>query len=161
MKHFKFKKPLFCLMAIFACALCVASFEPVADFIPPDLAGNHFMLSTIATAMVIPSYDLAGLKCVTQGILKELQAKHGKLYVIDVEDEGDNYQFLVRRPTRQHLEIVASYKDDITKINDFIIKNLVVAGNELNKLDDAAIFAGFNLEVSKLLNKAQGFLSKA
>lgn len=131
---------------------------------PPDWPDVMEMGTPVlaAGALAIPAYQLENLKCVTQPIFKDLQAKFGKLYVIDVSiDADENYQFLLRRPTRQHLEIIESYKGDVTKINDFIIKNLVVAGNETNALDDGVIFAQLNTQAAQIIQQGQAFLGKA
>ena len=167
MRKSVFSKVIFCLvLAVGICSLGSVCAEPVRimNFSPPDWesvikAGSPVMAMA---GLAIPACDLKDLKCVTQEAFSGLQVKFGKLYVIDVKiGEDESYQFLLRRPTRQHLEIIQSYKGDVTKVNDFTIKNLVVAGNEQNALDDGIVFTQFNAEAGKILRQAEAFLSKA
>ena len=164
MKRSVFSKVFFCLLAIMFCAIGSVCAETVMTYSPPDLstimeAGTPILA---VGALAIPAYQMENLKCVTQTVFKDLQVKLGKLYVIDVSiDTDESYQFLLRRPTRQHLEIIESYKGDVTKTNDFIIKNLVVAGNETNALDDGVVFAQLNAQAAKIIQQGQAFLGKA
>ncbi|MDR0872987.1 MAG: hypothetical protein LBN27_05905 [Prevotellaceae bacterium] len=165
MKRSNFKKLLFCLMAIFVCSIGTVCATPAVgipaapDISFSDIAGGVTMAMA---AVAIPAYKLENLKCVTQDVFKDLQAKFGKLYVLDITlDADESYQFLVRRPTRQHLELIEANKKDVTKANDVIIKNLVVAGNENNVLDDGIVFAQFNAQIAKIVGQGQSFLSKA
>jgi hypothetical protein len=164
MKQGIFSKIVFCLiMAIGICSFGSACVETIM-FDPPDWTGATATGVPVLAmgALTIPSYDMSKLCATTQTVFKDLQAKYGKLYVIDVSiDTDENYQFLLRRPTRQHLEIIESYKGDITKVNDFVIKNLVVAGNETGALDDGVVFAQLNVEASKIIQQGQSFLGKA
>ena len=160
----KFKTILICLLALSVCALG-ASIEPAmaAAGCPLDwqtaAAAAPVCLAMAATA--IPAMEVENVRCVTAGVFRDLQQKYSRLYVIDVKiDETECYQFVVRRPTRQHLEVIASYGLDNTKINDFTIKNLVVAGNEDKALDDGIVFSAFNTEVGKIIGEAQSFLYK-
>jgi len=164
MKRSLFSKIFFCLLAISICAIGSACAETA---ILPDSPGWYQAIEIgtpvlAMSAVAIPAYKLENLKCVTQEAFQGLQAKFGKLYVIDVSvDADESYQFLLRRPTRQHLEIIESYNGDATKINDFIIKNLVVAGNEANQLDDGIVYTNFNVEAAKIVQQGQAFLGKA
>jgi hypothetical protein len=165
MKRSFFQKVMFCLiMAIGVFSFGSVCAETVMAYTPPDFltiieAGSPVLAMG---ALTIPSYDMSKLCAVTQTVFKDLQSRFGKLYVIDVSvDTDESYQFLLRRPTRQHLEIIESYKGDVTKTNDFIIKNLVVAGNETGALDDGVVFAQFNAETAKIIQQGQAFLSKA
>jgi len=182
MKNSVFKKFLFCLsLAIMVCSLGAASANNVMACQPPDIpailnTGISAIMSADWTqiveysapagmafaAVVIPAYNLKNLKCVTADVFNELQAKHKKLYVIDVViDKTESYQFLMRRPTRHHLEILAGYGGDFTKISDFVIKNLVVAGNNNNELDDGVVYSAFNIQAQKAIGEGESFLSKA
>jgi len=165
MKRSVFSKVIFCLvLAISICSFGSMCAETVTGYSPPDFATMIEAGSPVLAmaALAIPAYNLENLKCVTQEAYQGLQAKFGKLYVIDVAiDEDETYQFLMRRPTREHLEIIGNYKGDITKINDFTIKNLVVAGNENNALDDGVVYGQFNTQASKIIKQGEAFLSKA
>ena len=165
MKRSIFFKIMFCLtMAICICSFGSVSAETVTAFDPPgwsEIIENG--APVLATAgFAIPAYQMENLKCVPQTVFKDLQAKLGRLYVIDVSiDADESYQFLLRRPTRQHLEIIESYKGDITKTNDFIINNLVVAGNETNALDDGVIYSQLMEQAAKVIRQGEAFLGKA
>jgi hypothetical protein len=165
MKRSVFLKMFFCLAAMVSiCSLGSVSAATVMSYASPDFATVMEAGSPVLamTALAVPVYDLGNLKCVTKEAFAGLQAKFGKLYVIDVHiDADESYQFLLRRPARQHLEIIESYRGDVTKTNDFIIKNLVVAGNEGNALDDGVVFAQFNAETAKIVQQGRGFLGKA
>lgn len=164
MKSKFFSKVFFSLLAITVCAIGSMCAENVTVFDPPGWSEVIEMSTPVLAmgALAIPAYQLENLKCVTQTVFKDMQAKLGKLYVIDVSiDTDESYQFLLRRPTRQHLEIIESYKSDVTKINNFIIKNLVVAGNETNVLDDGVVFAQFNAQAAKIIRQGEAFLGKA
>jgi len=166
MKSRFFKRLFFCLLAISVCALASASIElqNATAFEPPGWSEMIDVYAPVLAmgALVIPAYDMKKLTCVTQEAYQGLQAKFGKLYVIDVEiGEDETYQFLLRRPKRQHLEIIESYKGDVTKTNDFMIKNLVVAGNENNQLDDGVVYAQLMGEAAKIIQQGQSFLGKA
>jgi len=167
MKRSFFSKVFLCLLAVSVCVIGSVFAENVAVFVPPDLS-KVIEIGTPVLAMgtlVIPAYQLDNLKCVTQEVYQGLHAKYGKLYVIDVNiDEDESYQFLLRRPTRQHLEIIGNYekKGDYTKVNEFTVKNLVVAGNENDILEnDGVVFGQFNIAASKIVKQGQSFLGKA
>jgi hypothetical protein len=155
-----------CTLAAFACpgagtAVCSAGIC-LPDISFCDVSFCDAGAVSLATVVALPVCDPAKLCAVTQTVYKDMQAKYGKLYVIDVDvDTGESYQFLLRRPTRQHLELIEHNKNDVSKVNDIIIKNLVVAGNELNALDDGIVFALFNQQAAKIIQQGQAFLSKA
>jgi hypothetical protein len=164
MRQSIFSKIVFCLIT----AIGIFSFGSVcAETVMIDPPGWQDIIEMgspvlAMSALAIPSYDMSKLCATTQTAFKDLQSRFGKLYVIDVSvDTDENYQFLLRRPTRQHLEIIESYKGDVTKTNDFIIKNLVVAGNETNALDDGVVFAQLNAQAAKIIQQGQAFLGKA
>jgi hypothetical protein len=159
------KRMMFCLVAMLACAAGVyaAGVNPsevinqVSDFSPPE-----WSTATIAMAAVgIPVFDFENLTVITRQEFDNLQAKFGKLYVVDVEiDEGESYQFILKRPTRQFLELIDNSKNDTSKVNELIIKNLVVAGDK-SQLDDGLVFSQFNLQAAKIINQGKGFFAKA
>ena len=166
MKPSFLKRLFFCLLAISVCAIGSASVElqNLTAFEPPGWSEMIDVYAPVLAmgALVIPAYDMEKLTCVTKEAFVGLQAKYGKVYVIDVEiDKDENYQFLLRRPTRQHLEIIENYQGDTTKANDFTIRNLVVAGNEANALDDGLVFVKFNEQASKIVEQGRAFLTKA
>jgi hypothetical protein len=167
MKGKNFRKTILLIAVLLVCAMSILSAEPsIYGYSPPDLSQNlEFSTPSIAFAaavVAIPAFDFKNLKSVTEAEFSALQAKFGKLYIVDISiDKNETYQFIVRRPTRQHLEIIAGYGSDTTKINDFTIKNLVVAGNEKNALDDGLVYSAFNSEIAKIIGESSSFLSKA
>lgn len=148
------------LKVMFAALMAISAYIVFgADGLVPPADGGAAVLIAGSLA-AIPKFDRASLKVVTPEEFARLEAQYGKIYVIDVPvDEDEHYQFVVRRPTRVLLEAIGSNKD-MTKSDDMIIKNMVVAG-DTKALDDGVVFAGFNREVSKIINSAKGFLSKA
>jgi hypothetical protein len=155
MKNSVFKKFLF--GAIFVLGVCVMCVSAVDSDI--SAAGKYCIPAMAAVA--IPVCNLENLKAVTQAEFSALQAKYGKLYVIDVLiDDDETYQFILRRPTRQHMEMMESYKNDTGKINDLVIKNLVIAG-DMEALDDGIVYARLMAETGKIVTQASAFLYRA
>lgn len=149
------------LLLFVGAMVCVANATGLTDLSFADTGGQHTIVSTAMAGIAIPAFDIGRLKAVSREAFAELQAKYKHLYVIDVVvDKGEAYQFILRRPTR---DIIMALGDtnDATKRSDMIIKNLVVAGNEDNVLDDGVVFSAFMSRSAEILNDAQHFLSKA
>jgi hypothetical protein len=107
------------------------------------------------------AFNFENLTVVTRQEFETLRAKYGKLYVIDITiDETESYQYILRHPTRQHLELIESHVGDTSKVNDIVIKNLVVAGDP-EALNDGVVFAVFNSRAGEIIQQALGFLTKA
>ena len=106
------------------------------------------------------SFNLENLKIsVTE--FEQLKAKYGKLYVVNINiDTDENYQFIIRRPTRQLLSAIAVNKDDLDKANDLIIKNMIVSG-DTDSLDDGIVYARLMKEVRAIMEQGSAFLGKA
>lgn len=149
------------LLLFVGAMVCVANATGLTDLSFADTGGQYTIASTAMAGIVIPAFDISRLKAVSREAFAELQAKYKHLYVIDVVvDKGEAYQFILRRPTR---DIIMALGDtnDATKRSDMIIKNLVVAGNEDNVLDDGVVFSAFMSRSAEILNDAQHFLFKA
>lgn len=149
------------LLLFVGAMVCVANATGLTDLSFADTGGQYTIASTAMAGIVIPAFDISRLKAVSREAFAELQAKYKHLYVIDVVvDKGEAYQFILRRPTR---DIIMALGDtnDATKRSDMIIKNLVVAGNEDNVLDDGVVFSAFMSRFAEILNDAQHFLFKA
>jgi hypothetical protein len=166
MKNSVFKKFMFAFFALCVCSIGVLCAEPAVSNLAGDfvegLPGVEVVCASFAAAAVaIPVYNFENLTAVTQAEFSTLQAKFGKLYVLDIQiDEYEGYQFVVRRPTRQHLELIEANKNNTGKVNDIIIKNLVVSGNE-SLLEDGIVYARFMVETAKIIKQGNSFLSKA
>lgn len=168
MTGFSLKKILCCLAAImFICssgAFCDAALvSNFAHLTSPDVLTDGIASAAVLMSLpVIPTFDIETLTVVTRQEFDALQAKYGKLYVINVEiDESEKHQFIVRRPTRQHLELIESCrKKDLSKVNDIIIKNYTVAG-DTDALNDGIVYSGFVAEIIKITQQVKSFLAKA
>lgn len=73
---------------------------------------------------------------ITEEKIKELKAKHGTLYLIEVEGK----QCILRKPSRQDLSYVSQVKDPI-KVSEALLANLWVEGDEEIKTDDEYFLA--------------------
>jgi hypothetical protein len=167
MKNSVFKKFAFVAMVfISVCAFGAVMDSGLAacslEYCLPDISVSDISYVGFAVAAVaIPACNFENLKVITQAEFSTLQAKFGKLYVLEVSiDDDETYQFILRRPTRQHLELVESYKNDTGKANDVIIKNLVVAG-DIKILDDGIVYSRFMAEAAKIITQGSAFLSRA
>lgn len=146
----------FLVMALFVALMCVG-FDVYADAGSVDGAVVSMAAAGVVTG--IASADLSKLK-MPEAQFQELKAKFGKLYVIDVKlDDDESYQFVVKRPTRTLIEAVSDTKD-ITKMNDMVIKNMVVGG-DVDALDDGLVYAELMKRLGVIMKSASGFLSKA
>ncbi|GHV40449.1 hypothetical protein FACS1894179_07010 [Bacteroidia bacterium] len=105
--------------------------------------------------------DKPKLSVVSQTEFDELEAKNGRLYIIDIVfDEKERYQFIARRPKKQVMDAVAKNKADISKANEIMLKNTIVAG-DLDLLDDGVIYARVLKEIGQIFKEGQSFLTKA
>jgi hypothetical protein len=165
MKNSILKKMMFCLVvAIGILSLGSVSAEPLLMFGDTGLStivecGG----ATLAMAAVaIPAYDLNNLTCLTREQFEGLRTKYGRLYIIDVViDEDEKYQFVVRRLSRDVQNQIEKYANDPNKVSDLVIKNLVVAGNENNALDDGVVFKQFSQAIIPIISAGQSFFGKA
>lgn len=146
----------FLVVALFWVLMCVG-LNVYADAVSVDGAVAAFAAAGAVTG--IAQADLAKLK-MPEAQFRELKAKFGKLYIIDVAlDDDESYQFVVRRPTRMLMEAVSDTKD-IAKMNEMIVKNMVVGG-DLEALDDGLVYAELMNKLGGIMKSASGFLSKA
>lgn len=77
-------------------------------------------------------------------------------------EEGEQYQFLVKRPDRSLIKMLLPLAQG-GKIDDFAekgVKNLVVGG-DLDALEDGIVFMGVVSRLKEMIAPAQAFLSKA
>lgn len=73
---------------------------------------------------------------ITDKQIKELKAKYGDIYQIDVEDKS----CILRKPSRQDLSYVAQVKDPI-RIAEAMLSNLWLAGDDEIKTNDEYFMA--------------------
>lgn len=90
-----------------------------------------------------------------------LKARYGKLYIVDIEiDEDEKYQFFVRRPTRALIESTTANHKDLIKVQDLMVKNLIVAG-DMAAIEDGIVYSALISKLGTIVGVAKGFLSKA
>ena len=144
------------LAALMAVCFCACSFAAESD-----IAGTVAVVAMAApAAVVIESFDIENLK-IPMEEYQSLKVKHKHIYVLDIKiDDTEQYQFLARRPSRDLLMATAAADGDIAKINDLIIKNMVLAG-DMEALDDGLVYGRLLKELGVLMKLGQGFLSKA
>lgn len=158
MKGF-FEKGFMLALLLLSVAVCTASAAGFTEVFSLKDSGGIVALASAGVA--IPSFDMSQLKAVSHEAFADLQAKYRRLYVVDVViDEHESYQFILRRPSRDVIMLFSETTGAI-KRGDIIIKNLVVAGNENNALDDGVVFNAFMAQAAGVLNDAQHFLYKA
>ncbi len=68
--------------------------------------------------------------------IKGWKAKHGELFLIEVEDKG----CILHRPTRKDLSYASVVKDPI-KMSETMLASLWVAGDEEIRTDDSLFLA--------------------
>lgn len=160
MKKTLFKSLLFVLLAM----VCTCSFGMISpETVPP--IGNLFtsdysILMATAPIAAIPFVAPENLK-IPQMEFQNLINKHGNLYVIDIQiDETEEYQFIVCRPTRTLITMIANNQNDLEKVNDLIIKNMVVGG-DINALEDGLVYSNLIQQISPIMQQGSGFLSRA
>ena len=89
-----------------------------------------------------------------------LKAKHKHLYVLNVSLAPDeSYQCIASRPRRSLIDVIASTKE-VSKVNDLLIKNMIVAGDP-EAIDDGLVYTAVLRELAKITRQATGFLAKA
>lgn len=159
-------KPIFKIMfltiSLIICGIAVAGYfspEVIAHRVEMSDFGALIVAAPIAVAS-IGTFNADNLK-IPLAEFEQLKAKHGKLYVIDIQiDEDEKYQYIVCRPTRNLLSAIAKYKDDLDKANDLILKNMVVAG-DMEALEDGIVFARLMKDTAKIIQQGTSFLFKA
>ena len=109
----------------------------------------------------ILKFDIEKLTVVSKEEFSRLQAKHGKLYVLDVEiDEEERYQYIAKRPSKNLISAIYENKDDLTKMEELMLKNVVVAG-DMEALEDGAVYTQLLTSIGVLMKVGKSFLSKA
>lgn len=92
------------------------------------------------------------------------EAKYGKrLRMVTVITEDGRADFLVIRPSRQHMMLVAAKgKDgDYEAANNVLINNCVVAGNRELLDEDFAVYSTILQVLQQLTEASQAFFRKA
>jgi hypothetical protein len=100
----------------------------------------------------------------TEEQYKELKAKYGnRLRMVTVETEDGRYDYLIIRPSRAHMMLVANKgKDgDYEAANAVLINNCVVAGDRDVLDEDYAVYSAVMQAMKELTEAAQAFIRKA
>ncbi len=85
--------------------------------------------------------DKSRLWVISQPEFEALEAKHKRLYILDITfDADERYQFIARRPTKELIQAMGASKDEPFKIADMMIKNMIVAGN-IEDLEDGVVYS--------------------
>lgn len=71
--------------------------------------------------------------------IKEFKAKHGTIYLIEVAE----FSCIIRKPNRKDISYITSVKDPI-KMNETMLNQLWVAGDDVIKTNDDLFFAVSN-----------------
>ncbi len=90
-------------------------------------------------------------------LIKKVNHLSGK-----VIEEGEQYQFIVKRPDRGLIKMLLPLAQG-GKIDDFAdkaVKNLIVGGDQ-EALEDGIVFMGAVSQLKEMIAPAQAFLSKA
>lgn len=69
--------------------------------------------------------------------IKEWQAKHGDIFEVTVDD----YSCILRKPKRKDLSYIATLGKDPMKMQEVLLNQLWVAGDEVIKEDDELFLA--------------------
>lgn len=89
-----------------------------------------------------------------------LKAKHKHLYVVDIRlAKDETYQFIACRPGRSLIDLIAETKE-VNKVNDMMLKNMIVAGDR-EALGDGLVYTAVLRELAKITRQASGFLARA
>jgi hypothetical protein len=91
-------------------------------------------------------------------IAAELYSK----YTGKVTEEGEQYQFLIKRPDRGLIKMLLPLAE-AKKIDEFAekaVKNLIVGG-DMAALEDGIVYMGVVSQLRQTISPAQSFLSKA
>ena len=97
----------------------------------------------------------------TEAEFEALKTKHGKAYIISIDDEGKALHYAVVRPSRAVIAAVseAAGKQDVAKVNELLVKNLIKLG-DTNALEDGTIYLTVIAELGKLMEPTKSFLHK-
>lgn len=94
----------------------------------------------------------------------ELLAKYGnRLRMVTVVTEDGRYDYLVIRPSRAHMMLVADKgrDGDYEAANNVLIANCVVAGDKEVLEEDFAVYSGVMQAIQSLTEAQQSFIGKA
>ena len=100
----------------------------------------------------------------TEAEHKDLKEKYGnRLRMVSVETEDGRYDYLVIRPSRAHMMLVASKgKDgDFEAANNVLIQNCVVAGDRKAIEEDYAVYSTLLMAIQQMTEAVQAFIGKA
>lgn len=83
---------------------------------------------------------------------QELKQKYGKIYRIDLTDDGDKYTAYFRRPDFDTLSAFAKLANtDSVKAAKILVTNLFIGGDEIVK-DDAILIMNAGAQLAQVVN---------
>lgn len=112
---------------------------------------------------------------ITPEMLQDLKLKYGKIKIITVVveeeekdkkgkviNEGEKYQFLVRRPDKGLINMLLPLAErrEIDQFAEKGIKNLIVGG-DMEALEDGLVYMGVVSKLQKMIAPAASFLGNA
>ena len=100
----------------------------------------------------------------TEAEHKDLKEKYGnRLRMVTVETEDGRYDYLVIRPSRAHMMLVATKgkEGDFESANNVLIQNCVVAGDKKAIEDDYAVYSTLLTAIQQMTEAVQAFIRKA
>lgn len=99
------------------------------------------------------------IKRPTEGEINALKAKHGRIYEVEVGEEGNPQQvFILREPDRATRKAVGKMAQaDPVGASEIAVKNCVVWGDE-KALDDFKIMDAVSMHFDKIMQPAESRL---
>lgn len=100
----------------------------------------------------------------TEAEHNDLKDKYGnRLRMVTVQTEDGRYDYLVIRPSRAHMMLVASKgkEGDFESANNVLIQNCVVAGDKQAIEDDYAVYSTLLTAIQQMTEAVQAFIRKA
>lgn len=90
-----------------------------------------------------------------------LKAKHKHIYIIDIDlGEGEKYQFIAKRPSKDTMSAVAASKTDLDHANTLLINGTIIAGDK-EYLDDGIVYTCLLKELAGIFKLGKTSFTKA
>lgn len=95
------------------------------------------------------------MEALTPEQIAELKAKHGQIFLIEVEDKAAVF----KAPDRKTLSMANVVQNDIIKFNETILKNCFIQGDR-ELLDNDAYFLGAGAKAIELVQIKESKIAK-
>lgn len=103
------------------------------------------------------------LQPVTPDVILEAKAKYSekRLRLVTVTTlEGDELEYLIRKPNRNVIEAVSQLNGDLTKTNKILIANCVLAGDADSLENDSDVYGEVMKQLGALMKGATSTVKK-